>query len=304
MLDVTVCIMSYNRSAYLRESVYSVLSQTKQPKRIVIYDNGSDRSVFENVSEFLGRGVEWVGADVNHPFVWNFNRAMLNGETKYIMMLHDDDRLCPNFLETQIGLLEANACLVAVSCNGYFIDETGKKTGGTLAPVVETEPIKFYKCGGQVALQYASNSCIPFSPAVYRSEVARSVKFREEFGKVCDAVYFCDLAEIGSIAYQTMPLYECRVHSGQDSGYFPYALMNQLEEFYWSRGCMNDAERAKLHNLLVKQHTARNLKIIFYSIRNGDFSLAISQLFDDKFRVVDAAGIIGRSVLMSVFRKR
>ncbi|MCR4303905.1 MAG: glycosyltransferase family 2 protein [Gallionella sp.] len=303
MLDVTVCIMSYNRPAYLREALRSVLTQTKQPKRIVIYDNGSDSGVFESVKEFVGKGVEWVGAEVNHPFIWNFSRAMFSSETRYIMMLHDDDRLCTNFLETQIGLLEANASLVAVSCNGYFIDETGKKTGGTLVSTVGGEPVELYTCSGQVALKYAGNSCIPFSPTVYRSEVARSIKFREGFDKVCDAVYFCDLAEIGSIAYQTAPLYECRVHSGQDSSYFPYDLMNQLEEFFWSRRCVNDSERAKLHNLLVWQHTARNLKQIFQSVRKGDLSPAASLLMDDKFRFVDAAKVIGAWGRKNVLRK-
>lgn len=303
MLDVTVCIMSYNRSAYLRESVSSVLSQTKQPQKIVIYDNGSDGIVFESIKEFLGMGVQWVGADVNHPFIWNFNRAMLNSGTRYTMLLHDDDRLCPGFLETQIRLLDKDASVVAVSCNGYFIDEAGNRTGGTLTPAAGGGPVEIYTCSGQVALKYASNSCVPFSPAVYRSEVARSVKFREEFGKVCDAVYFCDLAEIGPIAYQTTPLYECRVHSGQDSSYFPYVLMNQLEEFYWSRRCTNDTERAKLHNLLVRQHTARNLKQIFQSVRNGNLSLAASLLMDDKYRFVDAAKVIGAWGLKNVLRK-
>lgn len=303
MLDVTVCILSYSRPAFLRELLYSVLSQTIQPKKIVIYDNGSDASVFESIKEFIEKGVQWVGADVNHPFIWNFNRAMLDSETRYTVLLHDDDRLCPDFLETQIRLLDADTSLVAVSCNGYLINDAGHRTGGTLTPDVGAVTADIYTCSGQVALKYASNSCIPFSPAVYRSEIARSVKFREEFGKVCDAVYFCDLAEIGSIGYQTTPLYECRVHSGQDSSYFPYDLMNQLEDFYWSRSCVNDAERAKLHNRLLKQHTVRNLKQCFQSIKNGDFSLAVSLLVDYKFRFIDAVKVIGTWGLKNVFKK-
>lgn len=304
MLDVTVCILSYNRAAYLRESVRSVLSQTKPPRNIVIYDNGSNSEVFESVKEFLEMGVQWVGAEVNHPFIWNFTRAMLGSKTQYTMLLHDDDRLFPNFLETQIGLLEADASLVAVSCNGYFIGEASKKFGETISPIAGVEPIEYCTCSGQVALKYAGNSCIPFSPAVYRTQAAHSIKFREGFDKVCDAVYFCDLADMGTIAYQTSPLYECRVHAGQDSSHFPYALMNQLEEFYESRKCANDAERAKLHRLLVNQHTARNLKQFSQAVKMGDVSLAVSLLKDDKFKLVDAAKLIGVWCLKSIFRKR
>lgn len=304
MLDVTVCIMSYNRPGYLRESLHSVLSQTKQPKKIVIYDNGSNKDVYASIEEFIGRGVQWVGAENNHPFIWNFSRAMLSNDSKYVVLLHDDDRLCSNFLETQIGLLEANDSLLAVSCNGYFIDEAGNKTGETLVSTVGGEPIELYTCSGHVALKYAGNSCIPLSPAIYRSHAVRSVKFREEFGKVFDAVYFCDLAEIGSIAYQVTPLYECRVHAGQDSSHFPYDLMNRLEEFYWSRTCMNDAERIKLHDLLVRQHTARNLKRLFHSVKKGNLSLMATLLRDDKFRFADAVRIVGAWCIKYVFQRR
>lgn len=303
MLDITVGIMSYNRSAYLREALRSVLAQTRRPKSIVLYDNGSDKRIFESVEEFLGKEVQWVGADVNHPFIWNFNRALLDSESTYVMMLHDDDRLCPNFLEAQIGLLESDASLAAVSCNGYFIDEAGNRNGETLVPVVGNAPVELYRCSGQVALKYASNSCIPLSPTIYRRKIARAVKFREEFGKVCDAVYFCDLAEIGSIAYQTKPLYESRLHSGQDSSYFPYDLMNQLEQFFLSRKCMTDEENANLQSLLLKQHTTRNLKQAFQSVKNGDFFLVTSLLTDDKFRFSDAVKIVGSWIYKCIFRK-
>lgn len=303
MLDITVCILSYNRAAYLREAVESVLAQTKQPEKIIIYDNGSSENVFEKIKDLLDRGVQWVDAEVNHPFIWNFNRAMQNSATRYTLIMHDDDRLCPNFLEMQTQLLDSDLSIAAASCNGYFIDENGNRTGATLASTVGDAPVEFYTCGGQVALKYAANSCIPFSPTVYRTEVGRSVKFREEFGKVCDAVYFCDLAEIGPIAYQISPLYESRLHAGQDSSHFPYDLMNQLEEYFWSRRCVNDAEKATLHHLLVKQHTARNIKQLLHSAIKGNLSRAVSLLMDDKFRFADAVKVIGDWGIKRIFAK-
>jgi len=303
MLDVTVCILSYNRPAYLREAVVSVLAQTKQPQRIAIYDNGSDSHVFESIGDLLGGKVEWIGADDNHPFVWNFNRALRESHTKYTVLMHDDDRLCPPILEVQTQLLDCDPAIAVTSSNGYFINDVGSRSGATLAPKVGTAPTEFYTSSGQVALKYASNSCIPFSPAVYRTDVARSVKFREEFVKVCDAVYFCDLADVGSIAYQIEPMYECRVHSGQDSCYFPYDLMNQLEEFFWTRNCGNNAERATLHSLLGKQHTARNLKRFLQSIKIGNFSLAASLLMEERFKFSDMVKVIGAREIGNVFRK-
>jgi glycosyltransferase involved in cell wall biosynthesis len=303
MLDVTVCILSYNRPIFLRETLLSVLAQTRLPEKIVIYDNGSDSSVYNNIKNLLGERVQWVGADVNYYALWNFRRAMHNTESQYVMMLHDDDRLCANFLESQIAFLDANLSLAAVSCNGYFIDEVGKRTGGTLAPISVNNLFELYECSGQVAIKYAGNSCIPFSPTIYRTDIAKKIDFREDFGKVIDAVYFCDLAEIASIGYQTAPMYESRLHSGQDSSYFPYDLMNQLEEFFISRTCTHDVEKSRLQQLLIKQHTARNIKQCLQLIKQMDFFKAISLLIDSKFKWVAAVQLISAGIVKYTLRK-
>lgn len=137
MLDVTVCIMSHNRPAFLREALRSVLAQARSPRKIAVYDHGSDKAVQEGIRDLLGERVEWVGAAFNHPFIWNFGRAMSDCESEFAVMLHDDDKLCPEFLGTQIALLKADLGLAAVSCNGYVIDQSVHRTGETLARTVE-----------------------------------------------------------------------------------------------------------------------------------------------------------------------
>lgn len=302
MLDITVCILSYNRLGYLREAIASVLLQMDDPRNVIIFDNASDKGVREGVQDFLGIGVVWVGADVNHPFIWNFERAIQGGgERKFTVLMHDDDRLCSDFIENQIRLLDSDANLVAVSCNGYLIDERGNRTGATLAPVRNISGIELYKSSGQVALKYAGNSCIPFSPTVYRTEVARTIRMREPFGKVCDAVYFCDLAEVGVIAYQVAPFYECRVHAGQDSTHFPYDLMNELEMFFWTRSCESEAERLRLHGLLVRQHTARNIRQMIGSIRANNISMLKTLWMDRRFKVVEAVKVVWTWLFRRIF---
>ena len=123
MLDVTVCILSFNRAAYLREALASVLAQTKAPQDIAIFDNGSQGEVLEAVKGYLEKGVRWVGSEVTMSAIWNFKRAVADTKSKYVLVMHDDDRLCRDFLEKQIEFLEENHSVVAVACNGYLIDE-------------------------------------------------------------------------------------------------------------------------------------------------------------------------------------
>jgi len=265
--------------------------------RVVIFDNGSDPLVRAGMQTFIDQGVQWVGSEQNHPVGWNIERAIRSVDTPYFLMLHDDDRLCPNYLETQVGCLDAHPQAAAVSCNGYYITESGERTGFVLSPLMLEKRLEVLDCGGEVAIRYAGNSCVPFSPAMYRSEVARRVKFRKEFGKVCDAAYFCDLADHGGVIYLTEPLYEVRMHAGQDSSSFPIATMNFLEGFFETCYLKNEARRSLLQSLLRRQHTARNLKMIFGHARRLEWLSIPSLLRDPRFTWKDALDIIAKGAL-------
>lgn len=300
MLEVTVCILSLNRSKYLCEAIASVLIQTHSPKEIIVFDNGSESDVYKSLDEYLKKGVRWEGADVTKTAAWNFRRAADYAKTKYVLIMHDDDRLCANFLDEQIKFLENNPAVSAVSCNGYLIDEKGLRNGRLLMPKQENLIFELYECSGDVALKYAGDMCIPFSPTIYRSEILRQVDFRDGYDKVIDAVFFCDMADIGSIAYQLSPLYECRVHGEQDSSHFTLDVMLKLESFFWTRKVKNENDRSKLHNLLVVQHTSRNLRHFLNVLKRpksiGFVYNEFKNLWDGVFSPVVAFKIIIKSV--------
>lgn len=284
MLDISVFILSYNRPIYLRETVKSVFLQTRTPKTIAIFDNGSSDEVEEAVRDFIELGVMWVGSDINRGSHWNTLRAIDAVSSRYFMLLHDDDRLDPVFLERQVRFMEENSAFSAVSCNGHLIDQNGMRLGRTLAPTQARGRYQYFFSAGEVAFKYAGNSCIPLSPTIYRTPMARSVAIREEFGKVADAVYFCDLATVGPIAYLDDPLYDCRIHPGQDSMVFPADLMNKLEFFFETRPLPDESHRPKLRLLLIQQHTARNMKLMLTRLKQRQFLPLFELFFDDRFK--------------------
>lgn len=260
MLDITVCILSYNRAAYLSEAIASVLVQTVAPKNIIVFDNGSKNDVYETVSKFKVQGVQWQGSSVTNSPIWNFKRAVANADAKYVFVMHDDDKINSDFLQKQVEFLESHQEVGAVTCNGFIIDESGKRNGKVVrAGFLDVEP-EYYNCSVDIAIRYASDGCIPFSPTVYRTEFVRFVDFREEFGKFCDAVFFCDMADNGIMAFRSDVLYECRVHSGQDSIHSPLELVEKLENFLGTRKSNNQKDIIQLKKLLVKQHTLRVLR--------------------------------------------
>ncbi len=300
MLNIDVCIMSYNRGDYLREAILSVLNQTCKAQNITVYDNGSDKAVYEQVKDLIGEKVRWNGAEKNQRYSWNFRRALKESTSKYVMMLHDDDRLCPNFLETQYREIENNKGMVAISCNGFLIEKDGKRKGGYLEALSQSRDTVIMSCSGMVAIKYASKSCIPFSPAIYLKEVAQNTPLRDEYTKVGDAVYFCDLAEKGSIGYNPLPMYECRKHEKQDSVYFPYEEMKSLGLFFQKTKFDNEEDRLILQKLLKRQEAIRIIWQMVSHVKRGEIKSAFNFFRRSQLNFMDFVDAIGHRFFQKI----
>jgi glycosyltransferase involved in cell wall biosynthesis len=298
--DITVCVLSLNRGAFLREALDSVFAQTVAPKRIVVFDNGSKPDVKEAMVSYLDRGVQW--ADATRNFFWNFKRATASIQTEYVVLLHDDDRLCADFIEKQTGFLEANTGISAVTCNAHLINESGVRNGAVLRPQFVDMPPETYRSGVDVALCYAGDSCLPFSPMTYRADYLRKLGLQEGFGKVADAVFFCELSEMGPLAYQSQALYECRVHGGQDSSAFPDDALHQLNGFFRNIDGNNAAMVARLHRKLLEQETARVLRRFFFWLtdKKTTWSDVVSAWRFNQFSVWSACMVVGRVLAKKV----
>jgi alpha-1,3-rhamnosyltransferase len=105
--DTSVLIPSFNHAPFIERTLRSVFSQTLQPKKLLVIDDGSkDNSAeliervlkdcpFEN--EFIKRENRGLCATLNEGF------AKTNGE--FFAYIGSDDVWFPNFLEDQINLL-------------------------------------------------------------------------------------------------------------------------------------------------------------------------------------------------------
>ena len=282
MLDITVCIMSYNRPQYLREALLSVIHQSQKPRKVVIYDNGSDEDVYKAVADLLTKDINFVSTDINKGVIWNLERAIASTNTKYMMLFHDDDILNENFLAIQMGLLEENDKLVALSSNAKILDKNGVKKNISLLSMNRNKPIEIYKNSGEVAMKYASNSCIPLSPTIYRTSNLKNITMRKDFDKVFDAVMFCDLSENGWVGCNMSPNFYLRVHGNQDSTVLPYDLMEKLEGFLWTRNCPTRYMQKQLHKKLLIQHTMRNIRTAYLALEKKDYAKFRKLLFDKK----------------------
>jgi glycosyltransferase involved in cell wall biosynthesis len=275
--SLQIYILSRNRCDYLREAINSVLSQSFKNYTLIVSDNSDDDNVQVMMfNEFPN--IDYIRRLPVIDAAKHFEEIVKESEGEFILLLHDDDRVCNGLLREQLKILNENQEIVAISSNGYLIDTNGNRKSRYVIPL--GKKLETYNRSSQVAMRYSKNSCIPLSPTIYRSSVIKKLKLREELGKVLDAALFCDLADIGLVAINPEPLYECRVHSGQDSSHIPLDLLDRLEIFFETRKCISEIERSNLHLSLKRQHAERYLKKIIKEMGKGNFS-QISELLKD-----------------------
>jgi glycosyltransferase involved in cell wall biosynthesis len=296
MNEFSVCILSYNRPKYLKESLSSVFDQTVIPDEILIFDNGSQINLLKEIEHYIQQGAKWFGSETTKSVNWNFRRAMNQASGKFILILHDDDRLCSNFIERMIDFFKKNPNIAAVSSNGFLIDSNGIKNGQTLFKNKNKESIKFFNSDIDVALCYANDECIPFSPTVYQKEIVSNVALRDDVGKVCDAVFFCDLANYSAIALCEEPLYECRIHDGQDSANLNEINFKILENIFTQLSLKYPDEGFQLRKLLSEQKTRRMLIRLKLFLKKIFIDKEFSNFDMNGFSIINISKILFKAI--------
>jgi glycosyltransferase involved in cell wall biosynthesis len=98
---VTIGIPTYNRAdGYLTEALESALNQTYENIEIVISDNASTDHTSELIKSYHDSRIRYYKHDENIGAHNNFNYCLEQATGRYFLMLHDDDKIDRDFLET------------------------------------------------------------------------------------------------------------------------------------------------------------------------------------------------------------
>ncbi|MEO8652503.1 MAG: glycosyltransferase family 2 protein [Ramlibacter sp.] len=129
MPRVLVTIPTRNRPQLVRHAVRSVLAQTMTDLRLIVTENPSSPEVSAQVREWvMSLGDPRVSYHL-HPMdggEYLQGRFLVNEcRETYFCMLHDDDRMEPQYLERALDKLDADSELAFFSSGQYIIDKNG-----------------------------------------------------------------------------------------------------------------------------------------------------------------------------------
>lgn len=118
---VTIGIPTYNRAdGYLREALADALAQDYEQLEIVVSDNASSDATPELVRGTADPRVRYLRHERNIGGNANFNACLAAARGEYFLLLHDDDRLDPDFV---------SACMRAVATAGPGVPVGLVRTG-------------------------------------------------------------------------------------------------------------------------------------------------------------------------------
>jgi glycosyltransferase involved in cell wall biosynthesis len=122
MKHITVGIPSYGYGHLVAQAIDSVLSQTKQPDRIIVVDDGAHDGACDVAIKY---GVEYIEKEVNTGVVDTFNMIQREASEGYLLMLGADNWLRPDALELMMDEVEKNNADI-VSSDMYITGSDAK----------------------------------------------------------------------------------------------------------------------------------------------------------------------------------
>ncbi len=106
----SIGIPTFNRVAFLRESLHAALSQQYPNLEVIISDNGSTDGTEDFCRSITDPRVKYVRSPMNRGASWNFAKCLEESQGEYFSWLQDDDIIFPDFAtRAQRGLEDKQA---------------------------------------------------------------------------------------------------------------------------------------------------------------------------------------------------
>ncbi|OFZ53991.1 MAG: hypothetical protein A2428_16460 [Bdellovibrionales bacterium RIFOXYC1_FULL_54_43] len=116
-IKLSVCIATYNRAAYIGETLSSILSQLTNDIEVIVVDGASPDNTAQVVSEFAQScpQLKYHRRETNRGVDEDFNYAVSLAAGEYCWLMSDDDILKPGAIQAVLAAISRNYGLILVN---------------------------------------------------------------------------------------------------------------------------------------------------------------------------------------------
>ena len=233
---VSVYIPVYNGSAYIAESIDSVLSQTYEDFKLIVCDNCSTDNTEDIVRSFHDPRLKYVRNEENLGLVGNANQCLELSKGEYVCIWHHDDLMLPANLEYKVRLLDEHPGVGFVHSNLILIDEKGE----IIAPEIWNEDSRLDYIENGLTLLKKYLSYLPFGASLFIGAVLARRKCYEKVGGFNPEFPHCNDSEMWirmmlyyNLACIGIPLIKYRAHLTSASSHWgDHMSLPYLKEHY------------------------------------------------------------------------
>jgi glycosyltransferase involved in cell wall biosynthesis len=143
---VTIGIPTYNRSdSYLRETLSSALNQTYDNIEIIVSDNCSSDGTENYVRGLNNPRIRYFRHDTNIGPHNNFNYCLKQSRGAYFLLLHDDDLIDGDFVESCMAHANYATDIAIIQTGTRVIDSVGNILSESLNNAVDLSTEDYFR---------------------------------------------------------------------------------------------------------------------------------------------------------------
>lgn len=241
MSKVSVVITTYKRPVLVIEAIKSCLKQTSLPYEVLIGDDSPDNLTAEAIANLTNHSSVLIRYIHNIPSLKqsrNVNMLFEEAAGDKLILLHDDDLLLPESLETLLDVFEKHPSISIAYGKQHIISENG-----------EIDPVSsisfnedFYRRAefeGSVMTPFESGMSqqIPNNGYMIRTDVAKQLMWRTDIGDGCEYDFGFRLGVAGYQTYfvnKFLGMYRLSAQSisgagGSDMAYQSFRIMRDCQ---------------------------------------------------------------------------
>jgi glycosyltransferase involved in cell wall biosynthesis len=205
---VSVLIPTYNRPEFLAQAIESALNQTASDMEVAVGDDGDQGGAVVRAA-----GDPRVRHQPNERrlgMAGNWQRLLDTARGTFVLLLMDDDRLQPSFLERGLAVFDADPSLGVVFTNLTFVREDGNPD---IVRRCDLRPGRH----DRFAETFVRTKPVGISAALWRAEIWPEIRPLPDTAS-SDMVIFGRIADLGwPFHYVDEPLMRYRVHQSNYS---------------------------------------------------------------------------------------
>ncbi len=222
---ISICIPNYNNAKYLDMCIKSALNQTYSNMELIFVDDCSTDDSLNIVDKYNDKIKIYVNnKNIGQPK--NTNKCVKLSRGKYLVILHSDDAILPEFAEKLVPILEDYQNVGMAVGERIIIDE--KNVQKRISPFYNTNCII---PGIKQAKVFMMTSFLPCQVLVRREIIDEIDGVDERHIVNLDGLFWFKIALVSDVAYIQDEVALYRIHGEQTTAIYNRTISHMMEYY-------------------------------------------------------------------------